>query len=256
MDPALAGGLLAAGALAHLAAAWVRARPSGEPVPARAAFQQRWQALHGGYDPSANFWVRGWLTVVHAMARPLAGRGVAPDAVTWFALWPVAGMLVAAHAGGRWALLAAALVALSAVIDALDGAVAALTARHSRWGYLLDSLIDRVADLGYVTAVVLLGAPLWLGAAVGAVILLHEYARARGGNAGAGEVGAVTVAERPTRAIVGVLTLVVAGAAPEHAALAAGAGLAVLGALGLVGLVHLLAVLRGALAGPGDRGAG
>ena len=256
MDAGLLGGIVAAAALVHLVAAWMLATPPTEAVPGRAEYLQRWRAAHGGYDPSANVWVRGWLTVMHRVAHPLARRGVAPDAITTFALWPVAGALVCAAAGGRWALVGALLVTLSGVIDGLDGAVAVMTSRGSRWGYLLDSLVDRVADLGYVAALVLLGAWPLLGVAVGGAVLLHEYARARGSHAGAGEVGAVTVGERPTRVLACGIGLVVAGAVPQRASEAAGVALAILAALSAVGLVQLLIALRRALADDGDGAAG
>ena len=256
MDAGLLGGMVVAAALVHLVAAWLLAAPPSEAVPDRAEYLQRWRVAHGDYDPSANAWVRGWLIAVHRMAHPLARRGVAPDAITTFALWPVAGSLVCAAVGGRWALLGALLVTVSGVIDGLDGAVAVMTSRGSRWGYLLDSLVDRLADLGYVAALVVLGAWPLLGVAVGGAVLLHEYARARGSHAGAGEVGAVTVGERPTRVIACGIGLAAAGAVPGKAPEAAGIALVVLAALTAVGFVQLLVALRRALADCGDGAAG
>jgi CDP-diacylglycerol--glycerol-3-phosphate 3-phosphatidyltransferase len=59
---------------------------------------------------------------------------------------------------GRWLILAALVVVLSGLLDNLDGAVAVLTGRSTRWGYVLDSTADRVSDLAYVGALLLAGA--------------------------------------------------------------------------------------------------
>ncbi len=247
MDLALASGLVLAGALAHLLVALLRARAPAEGVPDLDGYLTRWQGLHGGYDPRGNVWVRGWLRLVYDLARLPARWGVAPDALTLFAVWLALGVALTAAAGGRWPLLGAVLLVASGLVDALDGAVAALTRRASAWGYLLDSLVDRVADLAYVAALVLLGAPPWLGVAVAAGVLLHEYARARGSNAGAGDIGAVTVGERPSRVVACAIGLVAAGALPAMAAEAATVSLAVLAGLTLLGGLQLLWALHRAL---------
>ena len=70
----------------------------------RDAYLRRWRALHGGTH--ANALVSGWLSGAHALARPLAGAGVPPAAVTL--------------AGGALAVLAAAL----AVVGGRGGAAA------------------------------------------------------------------------------------------------------------------------------------
>ena len=45
-------------------------------------------------------------------------------------------------------MLAALLVGASGLLDNLDGAVAVLSGRTSRWGFVLDSGCDRLADAG------------------------------------------------------------------------------------------------------------
>jgi len=69
------------------------------------------------------------------------------------------------------------------------------------------------ALLGHWTAA--LSSVLMLALAVVSAVFLLEYLRARAGNAGFGEVGTVTVAERPTRVIVLAPTLAVCGLWPE-----------------------------------------
>lgn len=208
-----------------------------------------WAELHGGYDPrTGSAWLRGWLTLVHAVAQPLARRGVSPDAVTYGSLVVSALAAGLAALGGRWLLLATLVLVLSGLLDNLDGAVAVLTGRTTRWGYVLDSVVDRLSDLLYLVALVAVGAPVELAALCGALVFLLEYSRARAGNAGGDEVGAVTIAERPTRVIVVAAALLAAGVLPGSADSLATVGVAVLTALTAVGLAQLLPALRRSLA--------
>lgn len=208
----------------------------------------RWSELHGGYDPrTGSAWLSGWLTLVHAVAQPLARRGVSPDAVTYGSLVVSALAAALAALGGRWLLLATLVLVVSGLLDNLDGAVAVLTGRTTRWGYVLDSVVDRLSDLLYLVALVLVGAPVELAAACGALVFLLEYSRARAGNAGGDEVGTVTIAERPTRVIVVAAALLAGGVLPGSAGDLATVGVAVLTALTAVGLVQLLPALRRSL---------
>ena len=213
----------------------------------RSEYLERWSRLHGGARQAGL--VGWWLGISHRVAVPLVRLGAGPDVVT------VAGLLVAlavaapAVAGGRWALLAAALVVASALLDTLDGAVAVMTGRTTRWGFVLDSACDRVADAAYVVALVLVGGPGWLGAAGAGLALLHEYVRARAAAAGMTEIGVVTVSERPTRVVVTAAFLLGAGLYPSAAGLWAAAGTAAWTTLGLVGLVQLAVVVHRRLAG-------
>ena len=215
----------------------------------RDEYFDRWAELHGGYDPRTGSAVlRAWLAMVHAVAQPLARRGVSPDAVTYGSLVVSALAAGLAALGGRWLLLATLVLVLSGLLDNLDGAVAVLTGRTTRWGYVLDSVVDRISDLLYLVALVAVGAPVEPAALCGALVFLLEYSRARAGNAGGDETGAVTIAERPTRVIVVAAALLAGGVLPGSAALLATVGVAVLTALTAVGLVQLLPALRRSLA--------
>lgn len=232
-----------------LVASVLTARP-GAAVPDRDGYLDRWAALHHGYDPRVNVWAHGLLTVSFVVARPLARRGVAPDVVTLWGVWLAAAVYVAAQAGGRWPLLAAVLVVVSGFGDTIDGAVAAMSGRASRWGVVLDSLADRVSDLAYLLAVWAVGAPAGLAVACGVAFGLLEYVRARAGVAGMDEIGVVTVGERPVRVICCAGALLGAGALVAHAPQAATLGLAALTALSAVALVQLVVVVHRSLAAP------
>lgn len=221
-------------------------RPSAS-VPDRDGFYDRWSQLHGGYDPRASTWVRGWLALTFRAAVPLARRGVQPDVLSAWSVWFACAVLVLALQGGRWPIVAGVALVASGAVDSLDGAVAALTARATRWGQVLDSFADRLSDGLFLVAVWVVGAFAWLAVAVGVAIALLEYLRARAGSAGMSELGVVTVAERPTRVICCAGALLSAGAVTEHAVVLASAWLAVLGGLTLIGLAQLLVAVRRAL---------
>jgi CDP-diacylglycerol--glycerol-3-phosphate 3-phosphatidyltransferase len=153
-----------------------------------------WSRLHGGLAPSPL--VRRYLAVVLRLAHPVARTGVHPDALT------VASLLVALPALWAPAWAAGLLVLAALLLDALDGTVALLQGRPTAWGYVLDSVVDRVVDGLVLAALYRAGAPAWLAIACAAGVVLLEYTRARAGNAGGDEVVTITVAERPVRVLV------------------------------------------------------
>lgn len=236
--------VVAAAAAVHLGLAWARARPPAQPVPDLDGYLARWRELHGGYDPATNVWVRGWLRLAYAVAGPFARRGVHPHALTAATVWLALIALATALAGGRWPLLGVVAVVASGLGDAVDGAVATLTDRASRWGFVLDSVTDRVSDVLYVAVLLALGAPLELAAPTAVGIIGLEYVRARADLAGAGAVGTVTVGERASRVICAGVGLLAAGAVPAYAALMATISLGVLAAATVVGLGQLLVAVR------------
>lgn len=89
--------------------------------------------------------IRGqWDRLMRPIGRAIGGTGLSPDAVTG------AGVLIQAVAAwlildGR--LLLAGLVSIAAALaDVLDGAIAKAQGRAGRFGALLDSTTDRLAD--------------------------------------------------------------------------------------------------------------
>jgi CDP-diacylglycerol--glycerol-3-phosphate 3-phosphatidyltransferase len=144
------------------------------------------------------------------------------------------------------------LVGCSGLLDSLDGALAIISGRASRRGFVLDSAVDRLTEAAYAAALWVAGAPGWLAAAFGALCWLPDYLRARAGQAGVGETGSISVWERPTRVAftgfalggAGVLSGFGAGAAVVTCGAAVGT------ALGAVGTVQLGLALRRVLGGP------
>lgn len=232
-------------ALVALVAGTVRTRrPPQVAVPDLDGFLRRWPSLHDGADPHASRLVRGWLSGVHRLARPLAVAGVHPDAVTLWSLWLAMVVVALADAGRGWAVLAGVVLVISGLADALDGAVAALTGRATAWGYVLDSMVDRTAEVLYLIAAWIAGAPAGVAVACGVAFGLLEYLRARAGNAGVDHAKVITVGERPQRVICCALAIGLAGWAPDSAALLGGGALGVLLALSLGGLAQLSVAVR------------
>ena len=177
-------------------------------------YAAEWSALHGGYDPSRTSpVVRGWLRLAYAGGRLLGRVGVGPTAVTAAGLVICLVVPLVAAQGPAGLLVGAALVLLAGVADGLDGAVAVVTKRVSRLGYVYDSLADRLGEAAWLAAFWLVGVPGPLVVAGGAASWLHEYLRARAAGAGMPGVGVVTVAERPTRVSVALVGLAAGGAA-------------------------------------------
>ncbi len=169
---------------------------------------------------------------------------MAPDVVTLLGLVVALGVVAACWAGGGWTWLGVLLVVGSGLADSLDGAVAVMTGRESPFGAVLDSVVDRVADLLYLLALGLVGAPWRVCVAAGVLMMLQEYVRARASAVGMADIGVVTVWERPTRIVVTAMFLLGAAIYQGAATRWAEAGALAWLALGVIGLGQLLLVVR------------
>jgi len=238
------------GAVALLVLTALSARRPATPVPGLDGYFDRWSTLHGGFDPRGSAMIRIWLGWAYRLARPMARLGVQPDVLTLWSIEVGLAIVLLADARGRWLLLGCWVVVASGLLDNLDGAVAVLAERASRVGFVLDSVVDRVTDGLYLVALWRLGAPAGLCVAAGAAVAMLEYTRSRAGNAGMGEIGVVTVGERPTRIIVTAVALLCAGLYVGHQPLIAALGAAATLGLSLIGLVQLALVVRRTFAEP------
>jgi phosphatidylglycerophosphate synthase len=212
-------------------------------VLSRDEYLAAWSRWHGD-TPVDRPLVRGWLTAAWVLARPLAG--LPPLAATAAGLLVAAAAVVPAVAGGAWLIAAGVLVGLSGLLDSLDGALAIGTGRASRRGFVLDSVVDRLTEAAYAAALWAAGAPGWLAVAYGALCWLPDYLRARAGQAGVAETGALSVWERPSRVAMTGMTLVGAGVVAGWGAagpvVTTGAAVGTL--LGVIGLGQLGVSLR------------
>lgn len=223
-------------------------------VPSFEEYLAQWSALHGRYEPPSRGLVRGYLRTMHVLARPFVVVRASPDAVTMIALLlsltvvPLAASVDTPGERLGTVLAVAAVIAVSGLLDGLDGAVAVLSGRTTRWGMLLDSVADRISELAWLAVLALLGAPVPVVVAGAACSMMLEYVRARAAVAGMTGIGVVTVAERPVR--IALASMACVGLAVSSST-GVGAGLDVMAAtawawlvLSAVAVVHLLVVVR------------
>lgn len=215
------------------------------PVPSFEAYVQGWSQLHGGYQPGRSRMVDAYLRVVYTLARPFAAVSASPDLVTTLGL--LVGVSVPfitdAKSPLAW-LVGAAIVVASGVIDGVDGAVAVLSSKTSRWGHVADSLVDRLVEVAMLIALQRSGAPAQVVLLGGVMTACQEYARARAAGVGLTDITVVTVSERPTRIIATAIGFVGAAVVPQHSVtMVTGAAVAWAG-LGVVGLVQMIVTVR------------
>ena len=152
-----------------------------------------WRRLHG--DANISGIVKGWLSISYVVVTPLSKARVTPNILTMFGL--LFGVLLYANAETFWA---PALLVLSLICDGIDGSLAIVTNKSTKWGAILDSTVDRLTEIFWVLALYKIGADLKLLIIVLLAASVQEYVRARAAGLGVSEVGIVTFAERPVRA--------------------------------------------------------
>jgi CDP-diacylglycerol--glycerol-3-phosphate 3-phosphatidyltransferase len=172
----------------------------------RGEYFERWAVLHGGLDPRTSIPVQAWLTITYALSRPLVAVRMSPNAVT------LLGMFVALSVP-YWVvtdrlLLAGVVALLAGIIDNLDGAVAIMTGRSSDFGYVLDSVADRVGDVALLVGLGLAASNPWPAVAAALLAFLQEYTRARAAGVGFTEIGVISLSERPTRVLIAGMFLI------------------------------------------------
>ena len=152
-----------------------------------------WSKLHG--DAKVSGIVKGWLSISFPVSKALAKIRVTPNALTILGL--VFGILLYMNSSAIWAPL---ILVISLICDGVDGSLAIITRHSSKWGALLDSVVDRVTEVFWVLALYSLGVDSKILITVLILASTQEYLRARAGGVGLKQVGVVTVAERPVRA--------------------------------------------------------
>ena len=156
-------------------------------------FYATWSNLHGGAKIEGI--VKTWLQISYASAKFLSKLRVTPNLLTFaglffaIALWQFA---------NSWA--AALFLVLSLFFDGIDGSLAILQKKTSKFGAFTDSFVDRISEVFWALALYKLGAPASLVFVALLATFIQEYLRARAGGLGHEEVGIVTICERPVRA--------------------------------------------------------
>ena len=78
--------------------------------------------------------------------------------------------------------------------------MAIISGKSSKWGAILDSIVDRASEIFWMLALYKIGIDLKFLLIIIVVASTQEYIRARSGGLGLSEIGIVTIAERPVRA--------------------------------------------------------
>ena len=156
-------------------------------------FYLAWSKLHG--DAKIAGIVKGWLSITFPTSKALVRIRITPNALTILGL--VFGVLLYMNANAIWAPL---ILVISLICDGVDGSLAIITRQSSKWGALLDSVVDRLTEVFWVFALYSLGVDSKILITVLILASTQEYLRARAGGVGLKQVGVVTVAERPVRA--------------------------------------------------------
>lgn len=164
-------------------------------------FQQSWSKLHG--DAQITGLVKGWLGISYLLVKPLAKLRITPNTLTLLGLF--FGILLYLNSGNSWAIL---LLVLSLICDGIDGTLAIITSKSSKWGAMLDSVADRLTEVFWGLTFIAIGADQNLVIAAMLIAAIQEYLRARSAGLGLTDVGVVTISERPVRASILFIALI------------------------------------------------
>jgi CDP-diacylglycerol--glycerol-3-phosphate 3-phosphatidyltransferase len=167
----------------------------------KSEFFNSWADLHGGAQVKGI--VRAWLEISFLLCKPLAVLRVSPSALSIFGL--LLGISLVVSIESNWAI---AFLVFSLIADGIDGSLAILTGKVSRWGALLDGFIDRIVEALWAFSLYLLGAPYQLVLIAWLAAFLQEYMRSRAASLGVTQLGVVTIGERPIRASILFIALV------------------------------------------------
>lgn len=167
----------------------------------KANFFQAWSKLHG--DAQISGIVKGWLTISYYLVRPLAKLRITPNMLSIAGL--IFGVALYLNAQNPWAI---GLLVASLLCDGIDGSLAIITNKASKWGAALDSILDRTTEVFWVLTFISIGGNEYIVICAAVLAFAQEYLRARAGGLGLTEVGVVTIAERPVRASILFVSLI------------------------------------------------
>jgi phosphatidylglycerophosphate synthase len=167
----------------------------------QAEFFIAWSKLHG--DAQITGIVKLWLQISFTLVKPLSYLKITPNSLSISGL--VFGIFLYLNAQDSWAVL---LLIASLICDGIDGSLAIITNKASKWGAALDSILDRTTEVFWALAFISIGADERLVIAALVFASAQEYLRARAGGLGLTEVGVVSICERPVRASILFIALI------------------------------------------------
>jgi len=154
-------------------------------------FKDDWSALHG--DVEIKGVTKYWLSVAQLLIKPFVLFRISPNFVSLLSLLSSLPLVVTPN---YWWL-----ILLSLVLDGIDGSLAIVTTKTSKFGAALDSILDRCVEFIWAVALYKVGIHLGLLAVFIGAAWSQEYLRARAGGLGVKRVSKVSLSERPVRAI-------------------------------------------------------
>jgi phosphatidylglycerophosphate synthase len=160
----------------------------------RTEFNRTWSDLHGGVEVQGVISI--WLRISYWIARALSALRITPNVVTTIGLLASIGIYFTWYTSQLIAL-----VLFSLICDGVDGSLAIYRGRVSKFGELYDSVADRISEAFWLLGASFVGVPVRWAIAIWVLGATQEYARARLASLGYSEIGVVTPAERPVRAI-------------------------------------------------------
>jgi archaetidylinositol phosphate synthase len=168
----------------------------------REDFFQKWSAHHGGAQISGI--VKAWLTISYRCARISSTLHISANVLTLLGVISAVAMVVSPLS--LWCI---PLLVLSLFADGIDGSVAMYQGRESAWGAILDSVADRITEALWLFVAYKIGVPAWIAIALWLIASTQEYMRARIASLGFSDIDVITPAERPVRASLLFILLVV-----------------------------------------------
>lgn len=213
-----------------------------------------WSRTHEGYDPRhAGPVLRSLLRTAYRLGALLVRLGARPAVVLFPAVTCTVLVPVFASMGGSWPALGALCLLVGLGADTVAETLAVLLGQVTRLGSFYRTLVDRLSEVCWLAALAVLGVRPGLLVACGALVWLHEYMRARAGAVGMRAAGSATIGDRPTRAWLTLLALILAVTAAHAAGRDLAAGVVTMVAVGwlalaVMGLCQLFTIVRKALA--------
>ena len=163
-------------------------------------YEAAWSSLHGQAQPTRM--IRLWLRIMYIVTTPLLK--VSPNVITTGGgVFAFALMYIATVPSLYW--FVALGIFLLGLFDGFDGVIAVRTGKVSNWGAFLDAFVDRIVDTAIAVALIAAGASLPVVLVALTMTLILEYMRARAASVGFKLIGIITVCEKPTRIILGVI---------------------------------------------------
>lgn len=166
----------------------------------RSEYLTAWRNSHGAPDL---FLITWFLTVVYLFAKLFIKLKMTPNQVTVFG--GTVGISAIWFVTQQYWYLAAIMALVSSLLDGVDGAVAEIKQQKSRFGSILDVVVDRIVELSWFMSFVLVGAAFEPALVTGLAILIMEYLRTKANSLGIIGPGAITIGERPTRVVMFVM---------------------------------------------------